>query len=94
MLDLAIALIGFAVSLYIAAEAAITLWLTYRIGPDHARSRLAGAVLSGMSFFLVAALLKALQIADVQGLGKFAAIFALRTFLKFVLQWERRVTGR
>jgi hypothetical protein len=84
------ACIGFAVSIYIAVESVLALFTALRYGPEVARLRYAGVVVAAMGFLLAASLVKSLEILDWNTLGIFAAIFVLRSWIKFVLASEAK----
>src|SRR5437868_5480868 len=53
----------------------------------HARLIVADAVLWGLSFKVAATLLKTTELRSWEQIGAFAAVLALRTVLKHVLDW-------
>jgi uncharacterized membrane protein len=85
---------GFAISIYIFIEAILTLITAARSGANAARYRFAGVVLAAMSFLVAASLIKSMLVVDWTSIGTFAAIFVMRTFLKFVLTLERQALHR
>ena len=87
-MNLAVSLLGLAISIYISIEAAVTFVQAFRIGPDRARIRFAHVILAAMSFLLAGALIKSMLVVDWNSLGMFAAVFALRTLMKLVMQSE------
>lgn len=92
---LAVALLGFAISIYIAVEAIVTLYIALKLGPDAARYRFASVILAALSFLLAGSLIKSMEIFSWNSIGIFACVLALRTVLKLVLNWEKSasVTG-
>ena len=57
---------------------------------ERARLLVIEGALAGLGFKLAATLLKTVQLASWRQIGAFAAILALRTLLKQLLNWEGR----
>jgi len=67
------------------------LALARRGGTDKARLIIADGVLAGLGFSVAGTLLKTIALQTWEQLGFFTLIFALRTALKKVFAWERRL---
>jgi hypothetical protein len=62
-------------------------------GVNEARLGLASALQTALTFMLAGTLLKAISIGGWNQIGFFAVVLALRTLIKMMLQFERRVPG-
>lgn len=76
-------------ALVIVVHVAQALLLLRRQGVDAARLILANGVLAALGFSLAATLLKVIGLQQWQGIRTFAAVFVLRTALKYVFTTER-----
>ena len=85
------ALIEFGGAVVVAAAVVRALLVLARHGGiDRARLIVIGGSLSALSYKSAATLLKAIELGTWRGIAAFAAIFALRTFIKQFLSWEER----
>jgi uncharacterized membrane protein len=70
--------------LIIALGALRAAWVTLRYRhPHEARRVLAQSVLSALGFLVVATVLKTIELRDWRGIGMFAAVFGIRTLVKW-----------
>ena len=92
VLALAIGLIEFGGALVIVAHAlaALVLLALCRRTIEEARLILVEGALSGLGFKLSATLLKTIVLQTPRQIAAFAAVLALRTFIKVVLNRDRR----
>ena len=60
-------------------------------GTDRARLIIANGVLAGLAFSVAGTLLKTIALQTWPQLGTFLFVYALRTMLKRVFAWERRL---
>lgn len=74
------------------AGALVSLALRRR-SVEHARLMVVEGALSGLGFKLAATLLKTIELQSPQQIAAFAAILALRTFIKAVLTRDRKRLG-
>jgi hypothetical protein len=91
IVTVAIGLIEFGGALIVVAHAAALVLLALRRRTiEQARLTLVEGALSGLGFKLSATLLKRIALQTPRQIAAFAAVLALRTFIKAVLNRDRR----
>ena len=80
----------FVVAGCVRAFGALVLSRATEVGIVHCRFLVADGVISALGFKTAATLLKTIELQTWDAIVSFAAIFAIRTFVKCFLIWETR----